>query len=274
MWADEEAALNSGQKDWIFISDAHLNGREPEEMEEFLRFLHSQKERISHLVILGDLFEFFFGFKGSSSFPFPDYLPVLQGLRQLYEQGIQIKYIEGNHDFSLHYFFEDWLGMRVEVYSEGVEMNLGERRAFLSHGDLSNPKLLGYRIFRRGLKNRFTFQLIQFVGPWISRWVAQRMSARSYRRYHRNRGGDPPLEFRTFAHQKFLEGFEIVILGHSHFPEKVEENVEGRRCLYVNTGDWVDHRSYLRFSPPETFELNQWKGDESSTLIVRRKNGS
>lgn len=262
-WVDREGSSGLVKQDWIFISDAHLNGRDPEEMKGLLRFLHSQKDRMSHLVILGDLFEFFFGFKLSSSFPFPEYLPVLEGIRNLYDQGIQIKYIEGNHDFFLRRFFEDWLEMEVEVHPEGIEMNLGEKRTFLAHGDLSNPKLVGYRIFRRGLKNRLTFWLIQFAGPRFSRWVAQKMSARSYQRHHRSSAGNPPQEFRTFAHQKFLEGFEIVILGHSHFPEKVEETVGGKRCLYVNVGDWMGHRSYLRFSPPGTFELAQWKGDEA-----------
>lgn len=258
VWVGKEGLLNPRQQDWIFISDAHFSGRDPEEIKGFLRFLDSQKERMNQLVILGDLFEFLFGFNDRFPFPFPDYLPVLRGIQRLYDQGIQIKYIEGNHDFFLQHFFEEQLGMKVEVHAEGAEMNLGEKRAFLSHGDLSNPKLIGYRIFRRGLKNPFTFRLIQFVGPKVSRWIARKMSARSYGRHQRNRAKAPPPEFRTFARQKFLEGFEIVILGHSHFPEHVEEMVGGRRCLYFNVGDWRTHRSYLRFSPPETFELTQW----------------
>ena len=62
-----------------------------------------------------------------------------------------------------------------------------------------------------------------------------------------------PQTFHSFAHQKFLEGFEVVLLGHSHFPEKVEEWIEGRKCLYFNVGDWMTHRSYLRFTPPDQF---------------------
>jgi len=90
-------------KDWIFVSDSHFTGREPEGMEAFLRFLNSEKERMDYLVILGDLFEFFFGFKESFSraepfFAFSDYLPILEELRCLYRQGIRIKYFEGNHD--------------------------------------------------------------------------------------------------------------------------------------------------------------------------------
>ncbi|MGQ9508301.1 MAG: UDP-2,3-diacylglucosamine diphosphatase [Thermodesulfobacteriota bacterium] len=246
--------------DWIFISDAHLTGREQEEIDIFLKFLKSHKGRIDHLVILGDLFEFFFGFKKSSPPPFQDYLPILKELQDLYIQGAQIKYIEGNHDFSIHHFFENHFGMKVEVFPEGFETDLAGKRAFLSHGDLSNPKLWGYRIFRKALKNRFTFRLIELIGPNFSRWIAQKMSQRSYRRSHGKILQSPPPEFKSFAYQKFIEGFEVVILGHSHFPENVEEKVGGRKCLYFNVGDWMNHRSYLRFVPPDTFELKRWEG--------------
>lgn len=253
------------EKDWIFVSDAHLTGREPEEIETFLKFLNLEKERMDHLVILGDLFEFFFGFRDFSSarkpFAFIDYLPVLEQLQRLYLQGIQIKYFEGNHDFSLQSFFSEHFEMKVEVHSEGCEERLGEKRAFIAHGDLSNPKQWRYRAFRRILKNRWSYGLIQYVGPKLSRRVAQKISNMSYQKYHNDhQQTTPPPSFKAFAHRKFLEGFEVVILGHSHFPEKVEERIDGRRCVYFNVGDWLFHRSFLRFTPPETFELNQFTG--------------
>jgi UDP-2,3-diacylglucosamine hydrolase len=251
------------EKDWVFISDAHLTGREPEEMEMFLRFLNLEKERMDHLVILGDLFEFFFGFKNLSSagkpFAFGDYLPVLEQLQRLYLQGIQIKYFEGNHDFFLHSFFSEQFGMKVEVHSDGCEERLGGKRAFIAHGDLSNPKQWRYRAFRRVLKNRWTYGLIQHAGPNLSRRVAHRLSDMSYQKYHAGHRSTTPLPaFKAFAHRKFLEGFEVVILGHSHFPEEIEERIDGRRCLYFNVGDWLAHRSFLRFTPPETFQLSQF----------------
>ena len=64
--------------------------------------------------------------------------------------------------------------------------------------------------------------------------------------------------FHAFAHRKFLEGFGVVVLGHSHVPERIEEIIEGRKCLYLNVGDWVTHRSYLKFIPPDQFELRQY----------------
>lgn len=250
-------------KDWIFVSDAHFTGRDSEEMEAFLKFLDSEKGRIDHLVILGDLFEFFFGFKISSSTKepsfFTEYLPVFERLQRLYRQGVRIKYFEGNHDFFLHSFFSEQLGMEVEVYSDGYEERLEGKRTFIAHGDLSNPKQWKYRAFRRILKNRWTYHLIYITDPRLSRRIAQKLSEMSYQKYHVDVDSNPPPAFKAFAHQKFLEGFEIVILGHSHFPEEVEEWVDGRRCLYFNVGDWKTRRSFLRFTPPDRFELGRFK---------------
>ncbi len=254
--------LTHPEKDWLFVSDAHFTGREPEEMEMFLSFLNSEKERMGHLVILGDLFEFFFGFEDISSarntVAFSDYTLILEGLKRLSYQGIQIKYFEGNHDFFLHSFFSKQLGLGVEVYPDGSEERLGGKRAFIAHGDLSNPKEWTYRAFRRILKNQWTYHLIQFAGPNLSRRIARRLSDISYQRYHTRVSSGPPPAFKNFAHRKFLEGFEIVILGHSHFPEEVEEWIDGRRSLYFNVGDWMAHRSFLRFTPPERFELSRY----------------
>ena len=231
-------------------------------MEVFLRFLDSEKKRIGHLVILGDLFEFFFGFRNDSSTEklsaFSDYLPVLNKLQSLHQEGIQIKYFEGNHDFFLHSFFSEQLGMGVEVYPNGREERLGGNRVFIAHGDLSNPKQWTYRTFRRILKNPLTYRLIHLAGPRISRHVARKLSDMSYQKYHDDGQAGPPPAFKAFAHQKFLEGIEIVILGHSHFPEEIEEWIDGKRCLYYNVGDWVVHRSFLRFTPPGRFLLERY----------------
>ena len=254
--------LARSEKDWIFVSDAHFTGEDPDSVEAFLRFLDSEKKRIGCLVILGDLFEFFFGFKnffsaGKQS-AFADYLPVLNKLQRLYQEGIRIKYFEGNHDFFLHSFFSEQFRMEVEVYPDGREERLEGKRVFVAHGDLSNPKQWVYRAFRRILKNPLTYHFIQAAGPRISRRVAQKLNDMSYQKYHNDVQSTSPPAFKTFARKKFLEGFEIVILGHSHFPEEVEEWIDGRRCLYYNVGDWMIHRSFLRFTPPERFQLERY----------------
>ena len=262
MWEGKELAATQNKKDWIFISDAHITGRDPGEMEALLTFLDREGGRMGRLMILGDLFEFFFGFTHSSSatkgFAFKEYLPILKKLQSLYHQGIQIKYFEGNHDFFLHSFFNEQFGMQVEVYPNGYEERLEGRRIFIAHGDLSNPKQWISLAFRKLLKNRWAYHLIHLAGPRLSRRIARRLSNRSYQKHH-GLAENPPPSFKAFAHRKFLEGFEIVILGHSHFPEKVEEWIDERKYLYFNVGDWMTHRSFLRFTPPEHFQLERYQ---------------
>lgn len=273
--------LFSQPKDWIFISDAHFNGKEPEEMKSFLGFLEAEEKRMDHLVILGDLFEFFFGFKDASaakrSFGFDDYLPVLEKIRRLDRKGVRITYFEGNHDFALQSFFSDQWKMKLEVHPEGTEERLGQWRAFLAHGDLSNPKQWKYRIYRRLLKNRWAYAFIHWLGPDISRRIARRLSSMSYQKFHVQNQVPSPV-FKEFAHRKFLEGFEVVILGHSHFPEEAEEWIDGRRCLYFNVGDWKTHRSFLRFTPPEHFELSRYvpqiNNEQSGNQTMGRSRGA
>jgi UDP-2,3-diacylglucosamine hydrolase len=254
--------VGHSEKDWIFVSDAHFTGRNPESMEAFLKFLDSEEKQIGHLVILGDLFEFFFGFKNffsdEKSSAFTDYLPVFNKLQSLYREGIRIKYFEGNHDFFLHSFFSEQFGIKVEVYPDGCEERLEGKRVFIAHGDLANPKQWAYRTFRSILKNPLTYRLIHVAGPRVSRRVAHTLSDMSYQKYHNEGQFTSPPAFKAFAHQKFLEGFEIVILGHSHFPEEVEEWIDRRRCLYYNVGDWMGHRSFLRFTSPDRFELSRF----------------
>jgi UDP-2,3-diacylglucosamine pyrophosphatase LpxH len=146
----------------------------------------------------------------------------------------------------------------VDVYPHGNEESLEGRRAFIAHGDLSNPKQWDYRIFRTVLKNSWTYRLIHLAGPRLSLRVALKLGEMSHQKYHNAVQPTPPSAFRIFAHQKFLNGFEIVILGHSHFPEEVEEWIDGRRYLYYNVGDWMAHRSFLRFTPPDRFKLSRY----------------
>jgi UDP-2,3-diacylglucosamine hydrolase len=262
VWGGKEFLLTRSGKDWIFVSDAHFTGRDRDEMETFLRFLDLEKETMSHLVILGDLFEFFFGFKKVPSkekpFPFTEYLPVLERLQILSRQGITIKYFEGNHDFFLDSLFSEQFQIEVEVHPDASEEWLGGKKTFIAHGDLSNPEQWKYRAFRRLLKNQWTYGLMQWAGPQVSRSIAEWLSQMSYQKYHMGQPSQPPPAFKAFAHRKFVEGFEIVILGHSHFPEDEEEWLGEKRCRYFNVGDWWTHRSFLRFTPPDRFELSRY----------------
>jgi UDP-2,3-diacylglucosamine hydrolase len=249
MMANGSVAHNRG-KDWIFLSDAHFTGANRDNQARLIRFLEKERENLDTLVLLGDLFEFWFGFEG---YLYEEYLPILEQLKSLSNRGVRIKYVEGNHDFCLGPFFEEDLG--AEVYADEMEETLGGKRVYIAHGDRANPRDYGYRLFRRTVKNRFSYALIRWGGPGLSMRIAKRLSARSRRKNHERLPGHIPI-FRAFARNKFREGIDIVILGHSHYPEEIVERIDGKEKAYFNVGDWMTFCSYLRYNPKSGFHLS------------------
>jgi UDP-2,3-diacylglucosamine pyrophosphatase LpxH len=51
-----------------------------------------------------------------------------------------------------------------------------------------------------------------------------------------------------FALDTCAEGYDGVILGHSHQPLVWEFSVTGERKVLVTLGDWLSHRSYLDYA--------------------------
>ena len=50
---------------------------------------------------------------------------------------------------------------------------------------------------------------------------------------------------REFAKKKIKDGFDFVVLAHSHFPEVLEETTDDKKSIYANPGDWIKEFSYL-----------------------------
>src|SRR4030043_2040913 len=88
------------------VSDVHLDQRVPERQKRIQQFLESVLPDTDRLIILGDLFEFWFGYK---SVIFHYYFPILNLLWKFHQQGKTIQYVAGNHDFSMGTFFQNTL---------------------------------------------------------------------------------------------------------------------------------------------------------------------
>jgi len=81
----------------IFLADAHLRKPGDHNYLMMLDFLDEQCGKTDILVLLGDIFEFWIG-KNSV---ITDYVPLIDALERLHQQGTKLVYVEGNHDFHL-----------------------------------------------------------------------------------------------------------------------------------------------------------------------------
>lgn len=234
----------------LFLADAHLRDPADANYRQLLAFLEQQQGRVRTLYLLGDIFEFWVGYR---HVVFAPYVPLLEALYRLRQAGTEIVYVEGNHDFHLGPFFARTLG--CSILPDGGAVTIDGQRIYLTHGDLIDPADHGYRRLRRLLRSRLVKTLIAIVPPdvtWaISRWGSRRSQAR--------RGGRPsylPLPLlRRHAQRRFKEGCSAVVSGHFHLP-----CLETGVGTLVALGDWISQYSYAKLENG-VFSLHTWPTD-------------
>ena len=230
----------------IFIADAHLRRPEDANYRTLLRFLATLEGNTDTLFILGDLFEFWVGYR---RVPFRNYLPLLEQLRKLAASGIRIVYFEGNHDFHMGPYFSEIL--QAEIHSGPAIVNLDGRRVFLCHGDQVNRRDYGYRLLRALLHNRLSQRLIPLVPVGITVAIAERMSRQSNKKHGRRLlKWDYAGMLREFAVSRFSEGCDVVVAGHFHLPF-METDAAGSGRILLSLGDWISQFSYGEWTDGE-----------------------
>jgi UDP-2,3-diacylglucosamine hydrolase len=238
----------------IFIADAHLLKETDENFRTLLEFLAGLPGNTDTLFIMGDLFEFWIG--GYRDVPFTHYFPVLDQLRQLRDEGVEIVYFEGNHDFHMGPFFVETLGARV--FRGPAEIDLDGKKVYLCHGDQINTADYSYRLLRFLFHNRLTKAIVPLVPPALPIYIAERLGRKSKKGHQRNRSRwDYQTILREFAAARFREGYDAVVAGHFHIP-LLERTADGRERTLLSLGDWISHYSYGEWSNGE-FSLKTYR---------------
>ena len=223
----------------VFLSDAHL-GAESREREAAREarlhgFLGTLPGKASTLYIVGDLFDFWFEYR--TAIPRRAY-GTLSALGRVRDAGIEIVYLNGNHDFWLGTFLAETLGIRTVEGAVTVERQ--GRRLWVHHGDGLVGGDLGYKLARGILRHPASIAAYGWVHPDLGIPLAHAVSGLS-----RKSRGQPPLRpdrlWDEIALPRFAEGFDGVIIGHFH--HAYERREDGREFFIL--GDWIDRFSYL-----------------------------
>lgn len=234
----------------LFLADAHLKNPRDRNYRALLEFLEEQMQEVDKLVLLGDIFEFWVGYRHTV---FANYVPLLDMLTRYRTKGVEIFYVEGNHDFHLGPYFEDHLEARV--LPDGGGIRLDDRNVCIVHGDLANPADRGYRMLRKVLRSRLMRRLLRIVPPDLAWYVAFRASRQSQKtRQDKTRqwpARDILLEYARNLHR---EGYEVIVAGHFHQAHHVREN----GFELVALGDWINQFSYA-VAENGRFELKTYR---------------
>jgi UDP-2,3-diacylglucosamine hydrolase len=242
----------------VFVaSDAHLGGAPPDKERAFHAWLDRAGAAASWIILNGDLFDFWFEYRSG---PTQGHDALLGMLRRIVDAGVPVTLMGGNHDWWGGGYLRDVVG--VEFLQEPVVRDIAGRRTLLAHGDGLGRGDLGYRALKSVLRGRSTRTVFGALPPAVGDALA-RLVSRTGRKW--DEWGEHQ-EARSRALARWAEErlgsepeLEMVILGHTHRP-MLRAVADDR--WYVNTGDWVRHKSYARLTCGSDPVVLEWDGGE------------
>lgn len=241
----------------LFISDVHLGAfdeaTEKKISNDLVALIHYATKKKATLYILGDLFDYWMEYPGSTFVPEIGQ-EVLKAF-EVYNRSVGATvFITGNHDNWTISHFSD-LGFDVEEQFRLI--NTGSKTALLFHGDgIWNQEDVFTRGFlHRLLRNNRFLALYRFLFPEKIGIQLMKIFSNITRSF--DRIDAVPLNMNAKEKLKNPD-IDLIICGHDHIPRT--ELYEGG--CYINTGTFFKHRSVGRIMDDEA-ALVQWKSSTS-----------
>ncbi len=211
--------------DTLILSDLHL-GSELSRAQDATRLL--QESHFRRLILLGDIFsDLNFGRLTKAHWKFLSCIRKLSNPKR----GIEVVWVEGNHDRGLSTLMSHLVGVRVyEEYS----WNYDGHFHVAIHGHQFDRFVVNNSFFSDlNTRLHLRIQKLDFTGKWFSRFV-DRVGTRWLRLSAKVADG-------AIAHAR-ARGADRVFCGHTH--KSLAQQSSGIR--YYNTGCWTEaHPTYI-----------------------------
>ena len=231
-----------------FISDLHLSENMPSITEGFFDFLHTASQELSHLYILGDLFESWIGDDDDSEYA----LKVIKEINHATRNGLEIFFIHGNRDFLCGQEFA--LHSNLTMLPDPFFINFFDQKIALSHGDDFCTNDHQYIEFKKEVRSQ------KWQDTFLKKSLDERLKIASNMRdasQSNNSGKDISImDVTTSAIDEFFMKHQVDLLihGHTHRP-KIHQNDVGTRVVL---GDWHE-TGWCFFLDQEQQELEEFK---------------
>lgn len=230
----------------VFFSDLHCIRGDLGKIKLIQIFASDVLNKVDQIFIVGDLFEFYHGY---NSYIYPWYKDVADVLKKLTENGKIVVFLEGNHEFNMGSFFENYTGATCR---RDMTIDLDGKKMFISHGDNSGLFCLGSI-----LKSSFIHTIMDLLGP-VATWKAAQVAGVFLSRKTKPRNERIRDIFRRHAKIKLSEGYDAVIFGHSHMTDKMIFNDGNKKKVYLNTGDFGTSFDYILYDSSAGFTLEKY----------------
>lgn len=192
------------------IADAHLGGPGGEAAPLVAQLEAVPERGCRHLVLLGDLFQGWVGFR---RFETPEIAAVAAALRRLRHQGVRVDYVEGNRDFFLDGGpYADCF----DAVARELAFSAGGTRFVAVHGDGLDHRDRQYRFWRRASKSALSRLVISKTPRPLARRLVWQTEARLSRTNREHKRHIPEDVLIAYGERRLAEGHDVLLLGHFH----------------------------------------------------------
>ena len=211
-----------------FISDLHLSENTPSVTEGFFEFLKTAAQELSHLYILGDLFEAWVGDDNDSQHA----MSVMQKINHATRNGLEIFFIHGNRDFLCGQKFAEQ--SNLTLLPDPFFLNFFDQKIALSHGDNFCTEDLEYIKFKKEVRSE------KWQQEFLQKPLDDRLNIASNMRDASQKNNSNKdisiMDVTPNAIQEFFaeHRIDLLIHGHTHRPNTHQINSGTRIVL----GDW------------------------------------
>ena len=248
--------LNKG-KSIYFSSDNHLGAPNYSDSlireKLFISWLDKIKTDAQVIFLLGDLFDFWFEYYKSVP---KGFTRVLGKLAELSDSGIKIYFFVGNHDYWTRDYFQKEIGM--EVLKKPTEFKINNKVFFIGHGDGLGPGDFKYKFLKRIFRNPLFIFLFRINYPWFGIPLGNFFSRKNKILSGNNIkfiSKENEILYHFCKKKLNVKHYDFFVFGHRHLPLKIEL---GNNSYYFNTGDWINHYSFLHFKD-DSLQLKYFK---------------
>jgi UDP-2,3-diacylglucosamine hydrolase len=248
-----------------FLSDFHLGAPNPaaslEREKKIVSFLESIRHDAHMIFLVGDLFDFWYEYKGVVP---KGHVRILGKLADLTDAGIIIHFFVGNHDMWMKDYFQKELN--IPVYFEPRDFELNGKAFHIGHGDGLGPGDKGYKAMKKVFRNPACQWMFGMLPPRVGIGLANYFSRKS-----RAATGSAEEVFLgeenewliSYAKDVLKEkNIEFFVFGHRHLPIDFRLTNKSR---YVNLGDWIRYCTYAVFDGDQ-LSLHSYTGQEHKII--------
>lgn len=222
-----------------FISDIHLGAPTgPQEREQWLLdLLREVPRRGAALIVLGDLFDFWFEYRHAIP---KGTFRVARAMADAIDASVPVYYLGGNHDFWVADYLKKEIG--ITVFDHPIHARLHGRVVHLAHGDGLGPGDTGYKILRVILRNRLAIAAYRAIHPDLGIPFAHLASRMSRDSREDVRALLLPKIVRDVVNPRVGGTVSAMVMGHVHEPAHFKD--AEREFLLI--GDWIENFTHVR----------------------------